>query len=467
MSSENTEKSTSGLDLRLVATDLCRQALHLLWLGALAVMIITAALCYRSYRSYTPIYRATATFTVYVSNPLQADIRSYNSATAEQMAKTFPYILTSGALSDVVTKELGIKAMPAINASVHENTNIFTLSVTSSDPQLAYDVLNAVIKFYPEVAEFVVGPTVMTLLDESGLPSTPVNERSYSSAVKYGVLLGVFVWLAVSILFVMSRSTVHNEEELKRLMHLPCIGVFPQVRGFQKKTHKTSGTIGAYPVLTRQKRSFGFADAVNLLRIRVEKEMQAHEAKVLMVSSAIPGEGKTTVCVNLALSLAQKGKRVLLVDCDLRNPSTAAMLGIKNAAGMTEYLTGKAEVNTILHAMETPGFYAVFGGRPYTNAAELLAQERLKLFIDQMRNVFDVILLDTPPSSILSDASEIAALADCALMVIRQNYASRDQILEGVQMISDSDLQLIGSVLNGADRKGSSYGYYGYGYGSK
>ena len=91
----------------------------------------------------------------------------------------------------------------------------------------------------------------------------------------------------------------------------------------------------------------------------------------------------------------------------------------------------------------------------------------MKLFIDQMRNVFDVILLDTPPSSILSDASEIAALADCALMVIRQNYASRDQILEGVQMISDSDLQLIGSVLNGADRKGSSYGYYGYGYGNK
>lgn len=467
MSSENTERSASQLDLGVLAKDLCSQALHLLWLGVLAVVIFTAALCYRSYRSYSPVYRATATFTVYVTNPLQADVRAYNSATAEQMAKTFPYILTSGALSDVVTKELGIPAMPPVSASVHENTNIFTLSVTSSDPQLAYDVLNAVIEFYPEVAEFVVGPTVMNLLDESGVPTAPINERSYSSAVKKGVVLGILVWLAVSLLLVITRATVHSEDELKRLMNLPCIGVFPLVRGFQKKSRRKSGTLSAYPVLTREKRSFGFADAVNLLRIRVEKEMNTQGAKVLLVSSAIPGEGKTTVCVNLALSLAQKGKRTLLVDCDLRNPSTAAMLGIKNVAGMTEYLTGKAEPNAILHAMETPGFYAVFGGQPFANAAELLSQKKIKLFIDQMRNVFDYILLDTPPSSILSDASEVAALADCALMVIRQNYASRDQILEGVQMITDSELPLIGSVLNGADRKGSSNNYYAYGYGSK
>ena len=122
--------------------------------------------------------------------------------------------------------------------------------------------------------------------------------------------------------------------------------------------------------------------------------------------------------------------------------------------------------------METPGFYAAFGGKPFSNAAELLSQKKLKLFIDQMRNVFDYILLDTPPSSILSDASEVASLADCALMVIRQNYASKDQILESVQMITDSEIPLIGSVLNGAEHKkqAGSYGYGGYGgygYGSK
>lgn len=81
-------------------------------------------------------------------------------------------------------RELGISAMPAVSASVLNNTNIFTLTVTSSDPQLAYNVLNAVIEHYPDVAEFVVGPTVMNLLDESGLPSVPYNTRSYRGAVK-------------------------------------------------------------------------------------------------------------------------------------------------------------------------------------------------------------------------------------------------------------------------------------------
>ncbi len=475
MSSENTENNGFQLDLRMLVSDLWKEAVRLLWVGVLVAVVFTAALCYRSYRVWSPTYQATATFTVYVTNPLQVDVRSYNSATAEQMAKTFPYILTSGALSDVVTKRLGISAMPAVSASVHENTNIFTLSVKDTDPKLAYDVLNAVIECYPQVAEFVVGPTVMNLLDESGVPDTPVNAFSYKPSVKQGVVLGVLVWLAVSVFVVATRATIHNEDELKRLMNLSCIGTFPQVRGFEKRARrkgKKAKLTNAYPVLTRERSAFGFADAVNLLRIRVEKEMRELNGKVLLVSSAIPGEGKTTVCVNLALSLAQKGKRTLLVDCDLRNPSTAAMLGISNVVGMTEYLTGKAEANAILHAMETPGFYAVFGGKPFSNAAELLSQKKLKLFIDQMRNVFDYILLDTPPSSILSDASEVASLADCALMVIRQNYASKDQILESVQMITDSEIPLIGSVLNGAERKkqAGSYGYSGYGgygYGSK
>lgn len=463
MSNEYTENDTRQLDLRVLVSDLLKEAKRLFWLGVLAVVLCVAALCWRSYYFYTPTYRASATFTVYVTNPLQAEVRTYNSATAEQMAKTFPYILTSGALNDLVTRELGISAMPAVSASVHPNTNIFTLSVTSTDPQLAYDVLNAVILYYPEVAEFVVGPTVMNLLDESGVPTTPVNSRSYTSSVKKGVLLGVALWLAVSMLFVTTRTTIHDESELKRLMNLPCIGVFPLVRGYKKKA------AGTYPVLTRERDNFGFADSVRLLRIRVEKELRLKNGKVLLVSSAIPGEGKTTVSMNLALSLAMKGKRTVLVDCDLRNPSAAQMLGKENASGLTQYLTGEAQATDIIHALETPGFFVVFGGKPVANAAELLAQKKMKEFIDQLRNIFDYIILDTPPSSILSDASEAAALADCALMVIRQNYASQDQILEGVQLITDSGLSLVGCVLNGVERKilSGSYGYYGYGYGGK
>ena len=174
MGNDFTEKNNDArIDLGILISDFRRGAKRLLIPGILLLILLSAFFCWRTYRSYTPQYQASASFTVYVTNPLQAEVRTYNTATAEQMQKTFPYILTSGALSSKVMKELGISSMPKVTASVLSNTNIFTLTVTSGEAQLAYDVLNAVIAYYPSIAEFVVGPTDMYLLDESGLPTAP------------------------------------------------------------------------------------------------------------------------------------------------------------------------------------------------------------------------------------------------------------------------------------------------------
>ena len=191
MGNEHTENNMAKIDLGILLVDFRRVAKRLLLPGILLILLLAAFFCWRTYRSYSPQYQASASFTVYVTNPLQAEVRTYNTATAEQMQKTFPYILTSGALSSKVMKELGISSMPKVTASVLSNTNIFTLTVTSGEAQLAYDVLNDVIAYYPSIAEFVVGPTDMYLLDESGLPTAPANSRDYTSAVKKGLVLGV------------------------------------------------------------------------------------------------------------------------------------------------------------------------------------------------------------------------------------------------------------------------------------
>ena len=463
MGSESTEKNSMAIDLHTLISDFLRSAKYFLWLGFLLVLLSTAAFCGKTYLSYTPKYQATASFTVYVTNPLQAEIRMYNTATAEQMAKTFPYILTSGALSDMVTQELGISTMPAVSASVLENTNIFTLSVTSGDPQLSYNVLNAVITYYPDVAEFVVGPTTMNLLDESGVPSQPVNSRNWGSAIKKGVLVGLVLWAAIVLLFAFMRSTIHNETELKQLINLRCLGMLPMAKGYHK-----GGKNGPCPVLTDEGDKLGFGESVRLLRIRVEKELREHGRKVLLVSSAIPGEGKTTVAANLAIAMAKKGKRTLLIDCDLRNPSVAAIYGQEETLGMAAFLTGKAAADKIIHRQAVKNLYVVFGGPPASNAAELLAKVETKYFIQAARNVFDFVILDTPPCSMLADAAELAELADCALYTIRQDYAPKDRILEGAQLLAGSGLPLIGCVMNCVKRGawGNSYGYYGYGYGA-
>ena len=452
------EVKIAGIDLHTLLLDGLHMLRRTAALFAALALLVTGALCLRVSRSYRPMYRASATFTVYVANALQSEIRSYNTATAEQMAKTFPYILTSGALSDRVMQSLDIPAMPAVSASVLNNTNIFTLSVTSGDPQRAYDVLEAVIECYPDVAEFVVGPTVMNLLDESGVPQEPFNQRDYRAAIKRGVVASALVWVAAALVLASLRSTVHSEEELREVLSLRTLGVLPAVRGRGKSR-------GACPRFDGGAEYSGFSESVRLLRMRTEKEMREREMKVLLVSSATPGEGKTTVAINLAMALASQGKRVLLADCDLRNPSVAAGFGMENGKGLTECLKGNVLYQEILHQSEQENLYLVFAGQPTANASELLAEPACRDFIEACRKVFDIVILDTPPAALLADASELAVLADGALMTVRQNYASRAQIMEGAQVLSDSRLPILGSVLNYAASRSPYGGYYGYGYG--
>ena len=452
------EVKIAGIDLRILLSDGLRMMRRTVALFAVLAVLCTAALCLRVHRSYRPLYRASATFTVYVANPLQSEIRSYNTATAEQMAKTFPYILTSGALNDRVMRELDINAMPAVSASVLNSTNIFTLSVTSGDAQLAYDVLNAVIRYYPEVAEFVVGPTVMNLLDESGVPQEPYNRSEYRPAIKRGLLISAALWVAAAFALASLRSSVHNEDELREVLSLRTLGVLPAVRGRGKRR-------GACPRFESGAEYSGFSESVRLLRMRTEKEMREQGMKVLLVSSATPGEGKTTVAINLASALAAKGRHVLLVDCDLRNPSIAEGFGLENGTGLVEYLKGEAPYQQILRQWENGDLYLVLAGQPSNDASELLAKPECRSFMDACRKVFDYVILDTPPAALLADASELAVLADGALLTVRQNYASRAQIMEGAQILSDSRLPIIGCVLNHAASRSPYGGYYGYGYG--
>lgn len=453
-----TEVRVAGIDLHVLLGDTLRLLRRTVLLFAALAVLCAGALCLRAHSSYRPMYRASATFTVYVANPLQSEIRSYNTATAEQMAKTFPYILTSGALSERVMNALGISAMPSVSASVLSSTNIFTLTVTSADAQLASDVLGAVIEYYPEVAEFVVGPTVMHLLDESGVPDKPYNTLSYGSAVKRGVLLAAVVWLAAAVLLASLRSTVHSEEELRQVLSLRTLGVLPAVRGMKKSA--------ARPRFDNASSGAGFSEAVRLLRMRTEKELHERGMKVLLVSSAIPGEGKTTVAINLAAALAARGKRVLLADCDLRNPSVAPAFGLEGGVGLVEFLRGEAPYQDILRQSGSEGLYLVLAGAPAGDASELLAKPECRSFMEACRKAFDYVILDTPPAALLADASELAVLADGAVMTVRQNYAPRAQIMEGAQVLSDSRLPLIGCVLNYASGTSSYGGYYGRAYGS-
>lgn len=463
---ENEKTEPRKIDIFILLEDFLRQARRLWLLGMVLVVLCGGLWTLRQKMSYREVYEAYTSFTVRVANPLYGSVTSYNDKTAQVMADTFPSMLTSDLLRRKVMEHLGINGVPAMTVSATAQSSILTLTVRDSDPQRAYDVLNTVITCYPEVSEFVVGATVLVLLDESGVPAAPINSFNYRPHLIRGAFLGAVIWCGIVLLLVLMKNTVHNEEELRKLLNVPCLGQIPTV----KTTKKVP-----YPLIHMIKDTMGFTEAIRLLRLRVEKAMEADGKKVLLVSSAIPGEGKSSISVNLAVSLAQKGKKVLLVDCDLRNPSVVNILSTKrhplnSKVSLAEYIKGTATVRDAVQNTEINGLFVISGGTGgKADNSALLSRNRMAYLIQASRNLYDYVILDTPPCAMLADAAELNGLAEAGLMVIRQDYAGKDQIIDGIQRLSDGKLTVIGCAFNHVAKRRyggyGSYGYSSYGYG--
>ena len=458
------ERDEQKIDLFVLLEDFLREARRLLIVGLALVVLCGALLGIRAGSSYSPVYQASASFTVKVADPVYANIHTYNTKTAEQMAKTFPYILTSGVLKNRVKETLGISYIPPVSVSVMPNASVITLSVRDSDPQRAYDVLNAVITHYPEIAEFVVGATVLALLDETGVPTTPANSRDIKGSVIKGAVLGGGLWFALVLLMAMSKTTIHHEDMLRTRLSFECFGQVPQVKLTAKEP---------CPLMHQSRKRPEFAESIRAIRMRVERAMEPEDKKVLLISSAIPSEGKSTISINLAIAMAQRGKRVLLIDCDLRNPSIAKGLRMQPEYSLPDYLMGRMTLKEVLRQTNVENLYVIPGGSGDAKSSDLLTRDRGQGMLQAARNLFDFVILDTPPCSLLADTGEIAGLADAGMLVVRQDFASRDQILDGVQRLCDTDLPMIGWVFNHTKRslsydQGYGYGYgYSYGYGKK
>lgn len=461
---EKTEESEAGLlDITRLIDDAFK-GLRLYWMAFLVVLSVCSSLFYfQAKRSYVPEYRAATTFIVNTNMTLNYSDDYYNKATASQMAKTFPYIILNNALQHIIAEDLGVTEIPGeIKAEAMEGTNMITISVTSTSPEDAYNVLQSVIRNYPRVARSVIGETELNVIDETGMPTYPINDMEAKTAAKKGFLAGVILcclWLA---LYAMTKRTVRREDDFKNMLNVKCLGSMPRMK-FKKRSNKEKNQI----LIDNPRISYGFVESSRTIRTRIERDAQEEGAKVFMVSSAIAGEGKSTVAANLALSLADKEQKVLLVDLDLRNPSVEKTLGIKTSGkGFGDVLTGKAELSQCMIRYRRSSLQILPGGTPIHMTTKLLSSARLGEIFEELRGMADYIIVDTPPSSLLTDAAQIVKHMDAGIFVVRQDYASTDRILDGIEMLTDTGLRLTGCVLNYAEVGITGYGYgLGYGYG--
>ncbi len=222
---------------------------------------------------------------------------------------------------------------------------------------------------------------------------------------------------------------------------------------------------------------FAAKEAYRTIRTNLMFSLAKEDCKTIMFTSAIQGEGKTTTSVNIAFSLAKSNKKVLIMDMDLRSPRVHRILKKSNTPGLTNYLSGFATLEEILHKNVFENLDVIFAGTISPNPAEMVASDGVARLLEEMKKHYDYIILDTTPVNIVSDALSLVPVSDGVVMVIRPKYIARKEIQNAIHQLEFVGAKILGAVANGVQEEKHSYGRgygryryryrykYGYGYG--
>lgn len=244
---------------------------------------------------------------------------------------------------------------------------------------------------------------------------------------------------------------------------------------FGKK--KKEGEHRTLQLITDKKMPFGYVEAYKSLRTNLDFMAGSMDVHTLVITSTVPEESKSNVAINLALTLAESGKKVALVDCDLRKPVLHRYLKAgHNVKDVSNVLSNQCTLDEALQELKEMNLTFLPAGTPPPNPSEMLSQPQMQAMVDTLRQKFDFVIFDAPPVSVVTDAAVIGRYVDGAIFVVRSDYAPTDAVRGAVKKLQDAGVRVLGSVLTRYDMKkalkGSSYAYsyaynYNYAYGKQ
>lgn len=417
---------------------------------------------------YEPTYSTTTTFVV--SKQGNSSTVFQNLSATTNLANVFSEILNSSLLRKTILEELGMTSFDGtITASAIAETNLLTMRITASDPRTAFLVTQAVIENHQVVSYQVLGDTILEVLQDPKVPMAPSNPSVPFSVMKkaaFAAAAGVFLLLAV---LSYCRDAVRSKREAEKKLDCKVLGEI----GHEKKYKTLSAALKRRKtsiLITNPSSSFLYVESMRKLRRRVEQQMPK-DGRVLMVTSMMENEGKSTISVNLALAMAQKDKRVLLIDCDLRKPACYKILRQRSESiGTSDVAAGIASLEDAVVQMKNTGLHVLLQRKSVRNSTEISGSDGMAALIQSAKACFDLVILDTPPMSVAPDVECMMEFADASLLVVQQNAALASAINHTVTVLQGAQSKLLGCVINNAYGAhfvpGGHYGYgYGYGYG--
>lgn len=430
--------------LPAVLGDVLHQWLTILLAGLIAAM---SAFIWLSW-SWQPEYSMTACYAI-MSKATDGYVTYTTGSVSYTVATTFKYLIDSDILQAEVADAMGTDRLDGtIQTEILKDTNIMYLTVKASTPKKAYDIMAAVVDNYQGLVDTVLGSVTLDMLERPVIPTTPSNQPNRARTMTTAGLLAMGLVAALLAFRSYSRDSVKTEEDFRVKLNMKRLATIPQERrrlaqGLLRRKQEHL-LINQFPI------SYQFTEAVELLRTSFEYRAEKQGCKVILVTSTMPNEGKSTVSVNLALSLAKAGSRVIFVDGDLRNPTIHSMLKLDKAIrqDLGQFLQQKCSFSDVVVEYRNPEMYVLAGKGSYENASELLGSRIMSLMIRELRAKADYIIIDTPPAGAMVDTEEVSNYADGAILVVRQNHAPAGAIQDVVDALKQTRIQLLGCVFN-------------------
>ena len=299
-----------------------------------------------------------------------------------------------------------------------------------------------------------VGTNNISVVDDAKVPDFP-----YKPSLKRNGLIALVLGLlgGVGLAFLLERldDTFHRPEDLERMLDLPMLGVVPAISP-QRGDDRSVALSG------HDDPRSAFAEAYRSIRTSLQFSTASGVPRVITVTSAMPGEGKSTTAISLAIQFAQAGKQTLLVEADLRKPSLHRALKLDNSSGLTNYLAG-GELQPVDIALPThvPNLFAIPAGPIPPSPAELLASSRMIELLDLAAEKFDQVIVDSPPLLGLADALIIGNLCEGTVLTVEMGGTPRGYVMGAVKRLRSARVPLIGAVLTKMQARAGSYGYHG------
>ncbi len=456
------------------------------WIICLSAFLGAVVFLAGTYYLITPMYQSSAMF--YVNNSsismgeTTLSITSSDITASKSLVETYSVILKSRTcLNDVIDYanldysygELrGMISASAVNA-----TEVFQVVVTSPDPAEAERIANAIAYILPNQITDIVEGTSAKIVDYAVAAASP-SSPSYVQNVMLGFIVGLVLSACLIVLRSFYDVTIQTEEDVEQCTGHPILAAIPDMESPGKSTgyyygRKRGGKHSKKILDFAEKKpivgkdiSFSAAEAYKLLRTKLQFSFVDEVAcPVIGVSSAMVGEGKSVSSINLAYSLSQLDKKVLLIDCDLRRPSLSAKLPINKVPGLSDYLTGQVSMEEALqqcHVDDEGGFSIIASGHNPPNPIELLSSAKMAKAIERLREFYDYIILDLPPVGEVSDALVAAKLANGTLLVVRQDYCNTHALTSAVNQFEFIESRVLGILMNCVSEPDAGYGkkYY-------